>query len=61
MYNTVFSSLANHLYNRGIPSESKSFVDEAQTNCQSNYKKEFQVAAVQEIVDSFSGTAHRGF
>ena len=51
MYKTVFATLANHLYDRGLPSESKSFVDEAQANGQINYKQDDQVAAVQEIVE----------
>ena len=51
MYKTVFATLANHLYDRGLPNESKSFVDEAQANGQTNYKQDDQVAAVQEIVE----------
>lgn len=51
MYKTVFNTLANHLYDRGLPSASKSFVDEAQASGKINYKQNDQILAVQELVD----------
>lgn len=46
MYKTVFATLSNHLYDRGLPRESKSFVDEAQANSQINYREDDQIADV---------------
>lgn len=51
MYKTVYSTLANNLNDRSLPSKWKSFVGETQTNAHINYKQEVQVAAVQDIVE----------
>lgn len=47
----MFVTLANHLYDRGLSSEAKSLVEEAQRNGQINYKQEDQISAAQEIVE----------
>ena len=51
LYQTIFATLANHLYDRGLPSAQKSIVDEAQAKGLINYKQEDQVAAVKQIVE----------
>ena len=51
MYNTVFATLANHLYDRGLPSEQQSIVDEAQLKGIIDYKQDNQIAAVRDIIE----------
>ena len=51
MYKTVYATLANKLYDRGLPSEQKSIVDEAQLKGLINYKQEVQFAAVRDIIE----------
>ena len=51
MYKTIFATLANHLYDRGLPSEQKSIVDEAQLKGLIDYKQDDQIAAVREIIE----------
>ena len=51
MYKTIFATLANHLYDRGLPSAQKSIVDEAKAKGLINYKQEDQVTAVREIIE----------
>lgn len=50
-YQTVFVTLDNHLYDRGLPIEARFLIDEAQRNDHINYKQEDQLSAVQEIVE----------
>lgn len=50
-YQTAFVTLANHLYERKLSSESKTLVDEAQRNGKINYKQYNKLVAVQEIVE----------
>ena len=51
MYKTVFATLANQLYDRGLPSAQKSIVDEAQANGSINYKQSNQIEAVKQIME----------
>ena len=51
MYKTVYATLANQLYDRGLPSEQKSIIDEAQLKGLINYKQEDQIAAVRDIIE----------
>lgn len=51
MYKTVHAIIGSDLYDRGLQSKPKSFVDEVQDTVQINYKQEYHIGAVQEIVE----------
>jgi len=51
LYKTVFATLANHLYDRGLPNAQKSIVDEAQAKGDIDYKQDDQIAGVRDIIE----------
>ena len=51
LYQTVYATLAHQIYDRCLPSEQKSIVDEAQAKGLIDYKQDVQVAAVRDIIE----------
>ncbi len=49
LYKTVYKTLGQHLYCRGLPQAQKSVIDHAQEVGRIDYKQPDQVAAVQQI------------
>lgn len=54
LYKTIFTTLANQMYDRGLTCAQKSIVDEALEKGVINYKQEGQVATLHGIIELIS-------
>lgn len=51
MYKKFFATVSNHPYGRGLSSDSKCFIHDAQINEQINYRQDDQFSYVQETFE----------